>query len=67
MHALHPPLPRAAFTFARLSGAALRNIVSLLAASSGRTVLDCVEIPPGVTEVHPRTRRLVRQARVSAW
>jgi hypothetical protein len=38
-----------------------------IAAASGRTALDYVQIPDNITEVDRRTRRLVRQAQVSAW
>jgi hypothetical protein len=66
MPALNPFLTSPPFY--RTQGLALLLAVrDALAAAGGRTALDAVQIPDGIAEVHPRTRRLVRQARVSAW
>jgi hypothetical protein len=66
MHALSPSV--AAELSARgLLMSFLAVVRDAFATACGRTTLDCVEIPDCVAEVDPRTRRLVRQARVSAW
>jgi hypothetical protein len=66
MHALHPSLPTPRFCRTRLLPLLL-VVRDAVGAACGRTTLDAVQVPDGIAEVHPRTRRLVRQARVSAW
>ena len=66
MHALSPSITATGLSL-RLFMTSLTVIRDALAAACGRTALDCVRIPEGITEVHPRTRRLVRQGQVSAW
>jgi hypothetical protein len=66
MHVLHPSLPGLRSLRPQLI-AVLLGMRDAFAAACGRTALDAVEVPDGIAEVHPRTRRLVRQARISAW
>jgi hypothetical protein len=65
MHALSPSITAAGLSLQFHS--LLAVVRDALAAACGRTALDCVRIPEGVREASPRTRRLVRQAQVSAW
>jgi hypothetical protein len=55
----------------RSFGDALKDFAEVLraccAGAPGRTALELVRIPAGVTEVSARSRRLVRQARISPW
>ena len=59
--AFHLPLERIApLVFQALAGAC--------GISSGRSALDCVEAPPALPHAATaRTRRLIRQARISPW
>ena len=67
MHVYHSSSLPALLPSAKQLNYVLKALLEACAAGSGHTALDHVRIPEGVTEVHPRTKRLVRQAQVSAW
>jgi hypothetical protein len=63
-----PPCPASQrFSFSGMGAAVARCALWAVSSAAGRTTLSAVHIPCGVQHASARTKRLVRNAQISAW
>jgi hypothetical protein len=62
---LYPASQR--FSFSGMAAAVVRCTLWAASSASGRTTLSAVHIPSCVQHATARTKRLVRNAQISAW